>query len=93
MQDAQRAMAPGAALLGITKVLGSNLLVSRWKPYCVLCHWASLVSSISLSVKSAILFPQKNLNAMQDEDKLFGKAKKRFLNYFADSSNNVKTEE
>jgi hypothetical protein len=51
------------------------------------------VSSISLSVKSAILFSQKNLNAMQDEDKLIGKAKKRFLNYFADSSNNVKTDE
>jgi hypothetical protein len=29
MQDAQRAMAPGVALLGITKVLSSNLLVSR----------------------------------------------------------------
>jgi hypothetical protein len=30
---------------------------------------------------------------MQDEDKLIGKAKKRFLNNFADSSNNVKSEE
>jgi hypothetical protein len=30
---------------------------------------------------------------MHDEDKLVGKAKKRFLNYFADSSNNVESEE